>query len=181
MQVGLSLVGLLRVKRSSNNPLSSDENDSATKQRSFRFSWYRSADHSLRRYELPLGCEILDLLELEDCGLAFANDCCCFALLWQQCHRPCYRRSQLHSAVIFRCNKLFRVDCHWYTPTLTAGLEASAHAPNAHSKSKPSVINACLPDASRVGFATRIALANGRCILAISVGSVWSDSLSGRV
>ena len=113
---------------------------------------------SLRRYELPPGCEIFDLLELEDCGLAFANDCGSFALLGQQHHRPCHRRSQFHSAVIFQCNKLFGVYCHWYTPTLTAGLEASAHAPNAHSKSKPSVVNACLPDVSRMGFATLRAL-----------------------
>ena len=106
---------------------------------------------SLRRYELPPDCEIFDLLELEDCGLAFANDCGSFALLGQQHHRPCHRRSQFHSAVIFQCNKLFGVYCHWYTPTLTAGLEASAHAPNAHSKSKPSVVNACLPDVSGWG------------------------------
>jgi hypothetical protein len=86
---------------------------------------------SLRRYELPLGCEILDLLELEDRGLAFADDCRPFALVGQQHHRPCDRRSQFHSAVISECNKFFRVYCHWYTPTLTAGLQASAHAPNA--------------------------------------------------
>src|SRR6267142_6616350 len=106
--------------------------------------------------------EILDLLELEDCGLAFADDCRSFALLGQQRHRPCHRRSQFHSAVIFQCNKLFRVYCHWYTLTLTAGLEASAHAPNAHSKSEPSVVNACLLDVSGMGFATRIALARRR-------------------
>src|SRR5258705_13361148 len=77
----------------------------------------------------PKHSEIFDLLELEDCGLAFANDCRSFALLGLQHHRPCHRRSQFHSAVIFQCNKLFGVYCHWYTPTLTAGLEASAHAP----------------------------------------------------
>lgn len=136
---------------------------------------------SLRRYELPLGCEILDLLELEDRGLAFADDRHPFALLGQQHHRPCHRRSQFHSAVIFQCNKLFRVYCHWCTPTLTAGLEASAHAPNANSKSKPSVVNACLPDVSGVGFATRIALASSRAYWPPQLAASGGDSPSGRV
>jgi hypothetical protein len=147
MQVGLPLLALRRVKRSA-----TIARDGRYETTVFSILIVSVGEReSLRRYELPPGCEIFDLLELEDCGLAFANDCRSFALLGQQHHRPCHRRSQFHSAVIFQCNKLFGVYCHWYTPTLTAGLEASAHAPNAHSKSKPSVVNACLPDVSGWG------------------------------
>jgi hypothetical protein len=79
MRVGLPLVALRRVKRSSNN-----RRDSRYETTVFSILIVSVGERELlRRYELPLGCEIFDLLELEDCGLAVADDCRPFALLGQ--------------------------------------------------------------------------------------------------
>jgi hypothetical protein len=70
MRVGLPLVALRRVKRSSNN-----RRDSRYETTVFSILIVSVGERELlRRYELPLGCEIFDLLELEDCGLAVADD-----------------------------------------------------------------------------------------------------------
>jgi hypothetical protein len=70
MRVGLPLLALRRVKRSSNN-----RRDSRYETTVFSILTVSVGERELlRRYELPLGCEISDLLELEDCGLAVADD-----------------------------------------------------------------------------------------------------------
>src|SRR5262249_6913001 len=70
---------------------------------------------SFRGFELlfPSCRKILNLLESQDLWFAFSDDRRAHALLKRQHHRPCYRRTQFHGAVIGQRNGLFRVESHF--------------------------------------------------------------------
>jgi len=81
---------------------------------------------------VPLRRKVLDLLEIQDRWIAFADDCRPLAFFGYQGHRSGYRRAQFHRAVICQGDELFRVEGHCGMPMLMAGSKASTCTPDAH-------------------------------------------------
>jgi hypothetical protein len=68
---------------------------------------------------VPLCPEVPDLLEIQDRGFAFSDDCRALTFLCRQNHRSHYCCAQLHCAVISQSHKFFRV--HGHCPRAYAG------------------------------------------------------------
>src|ERR1700730_4128919 len=81
---------------------------------------------------VPLRSKVLDLLEIQDRWIAFADDRRPLALFGYQGHRSGYRRAQFHRAVICQRDELFRDEGHCGMPMLMAGSKASTCTPDAH-------------------------------------------------